>query len=171
MGMMNEKYNAPNSPCCGRPMHYASQPKCNYNNCCLSEYNYTMPACIRNKQPDCMAKAVIPSITVDTVDGITNLANCFVHVTSTNTTYYIDDKHRPMIIWTGSVEADVPEDITTDEEFIAFVKTFNLHSQYLYARHYSNDTNSYGIMAIYFDKNGKPYWAGEYYEITEEPLI
>ena len=157
--------------CCGRPMAYSSAPKCKYNDCCFQEYNYKMPACIRNKQPDCLAKAVIPSVTVETADGLTNLANCFVHVTSNNTTYYIDDKHRPMIVWAGPVEADVPEDITTDEEFIAFVKTFNLHSQYLYARYYSNDTSSYGIMAIYFDKNGKPYWAGEYYEMTEGPLI
>ena len=169
--MMNKKYNAPNSACCGRPFQYAQEKKCNYNDCCLSEYKYTMPACIRNKQPDCTAKAVIPATTVDTVDGITNLANCFVHVTSTNTTYYIDDKHRPMITWAGPVEADVPEDVTTDEEFMAFVKTFNLHSQYLYARYYSNDTSSYGIMAIYFDKNGTPYWAGEYYEMTEGPVI
>ena len=168
---MDKKQYYDNCEKCGRPFHYAQAPKCNYNSCCLNEYNYTMPACIRNKQPDCMAKAVIPSITVETADGITNLANCFVHVTRTNTTFYIDDKHRPMIIWAGSVEADVPETITTDEEFIAFVKSFNLRSQYLYAKYYSNDTNSYGIMAVYFDKTGKPYWAGEYYEMTEEPLI
>ena len=152
-------------------MHYAPQPKCNYNDCCLSEYHHTMPACIRNKQPDCMAKAVIPSVTVETVDGITNLANCFVHVTKINTTFYIDDKHRPMIIWAGSVEADVPETITSDEELRAFVESFNLHSQYLYARFFSNDTNSYVIIAVYVDKNGKIYWAGEYNEMTEEPLI
>lgn len=53
-----------------------------------------------------MAKAVIPAVTVDTVDGITNLANCFVHVASINTTYYIDDKHRPMITWAGPLEVD-----------------------------------------------------------------
>lgn len=152
-------------------MHYAPQPKCNYNDCCLDEYKYTMPACIRNKQPDCLAKAVIPATTVDTVDGITNLANCFVHVTSTNTTYYIDDKHRPMIIWAGPVETDVPQDIDSDEKFIAFLKGFNLRSQHLYARSYSNDDNKYVILDVYFDKNGTPYWGGEYYEMTEEPLI
>ena len=130
-----------------------------------------MKACIRNQQPDCKAQAVIPAVTVDTVDGLTNLANCFVHVTSTNTTYYIDDKHRPMIIWAGPVEATVPEDISSDEEFIAFVKTFNLRSQFLYARYYSTDSSSYGIVAVYFDKNGRIYWAGEFNEMTEEPLI
>lgn len=103
---MNENYNTPNSGCCGRPMHYDATPKCNYNSCCMNEYAYKQKACIRNKQPDCEAQAVIPSITVETVDGITNLANCLVHVTSTNTTYYVDDKHRIMITWAGPV--DIP---------------------------------------------------------------
>ena len=103
---MNENYNTPNSGCCGRPMYYNTAPKCNYNSCCMNEYAYKQKACIRNKQPDCEAQAVIPSITVETVDGITNLANCFVHVSSTNTTYYVDDKHRVMITWAGTVERD-----------------------------------------------------------------
>ena len=151
-------------------MRYNTEPKCNYNDCCFQEYKHSMQACIRNKQPDCTAKAVIPSITVDTTEGLTNLANCFVHVTSINTTFYIDDKHRPMITWAGPVETDIPEDITTDEEFMAFVKTFNLHSQYLYAKYYSQDEQRYGFMVIYFDKNGNPYWAGEYYEMTSGGL-
>ncbi len=168
---MNDRYNAPNSSCCGRPFRYTTEPKCNWScgsttECC----GCTLGRIKKNADP-CKSCAFIPALTVETVDGITNLANCFVHVASINTTFYIDDKHRPMITWAGPVEADVPETITTDEEFMAFVKTFNLHSQYLYARYYSNDTSSYGIMAIYFDKNGKPYWAGEYYEMTEEPLI
>lgn len=165
---MNEEKFSPYSNCCGRPMHYAPKTQCNYNNCCMDEYKYTMPACIKNKQPDCMAKAVIPSITVETVDGLTNLANCFVHVTSTNTTYYVDDKHRPMIIWAGPVETTVPDDITTDEEFIAFVKSFNLRSQFLYAKHHSTGPEGYGIMSIYFDKTGKIYWAGEFNEMLDQ---
>lgn len=103
---MNEEKFSPYSQCCGRPMHYAPKAKCNYNDCCFEEYKGVMPACIKNKQPDCLAKAVIPSITVETADGITNLANCFVHVTSINTTLYVDDKHRPMITWVGPVEID-----------------------------------------------------------------
>lgn len=103
--MMNDNYNTPNSGCCGRPFVYSTKPKCNYNNCCMNEYAYKQKACIRNKQPDCEAQAVIPSVTVETVDGLTNVANCFVHVTSINTTFYIDDKHRPMMIWAGPVEA------------------------------------------------------------------
>lgn len=162
---MNEKYNAPNSPCCGRRFSKA-EPKCNYNSCCLDEYKYTMPACIRNKQPDCMAKAVIPSVTVETTDGITNLANCFVHVTSINTTFYIDDKHRPMIIWAGNVETEVPENIQTEEEFIAFVKSFNLKEQFLYVKTYNQDDDRNVISSFYFDKTGKLYWAGEFEEVN-----
>ena len=143
--MMNEKYNAPNSACCGRRFPKA-EPKCNYNNCCLNEYHYTMPACIRNKQPDCLAKAVIPSITVETTDGITNLANCFVHVTGINTTFYIDDKHRPMIIWAGPVEIH-NYDIETNEN--------NLRSQTLYTT--INDV----FTEVYFDKEGVAHIVGQ----------
>lgn len=89
--------------CCGRPFPTAT-PGCSYVDSCLSEYPYTMKACIKNKQPDCTAKAVIPAITVENVDGITSLANCFVHVNTINTTFYIDDKHRPMIVWAGPAE-------------------------------------------------------------------
>lgn len=132
--------------CCGRPMHYDATPKCNYNSCCMNEYAYKQKACIRNKQPDCEAQAVIPSITVETVDGITNLANCLVHVTSTNTTYYVDDKHRIMITWAGPVEID-GYDVSSNP--------LNLRSQTLYA-----DIN--GIYSeIYFDKNGIPHFMRE----------
>ena len=154
--------------CCGRPMRYAPQPKCNYNNCCLNEYKYTMPACIRNKQPDCTANAVIPAITVETADGITNLANCFVHVTSTNTTYYIDDKHRPMITWAGLLEVDVPETVTSQEKFEEFIKSFNLRSQFLYVKFLDQDTQQYIFNSFYFDKTGNIYFAGEFYPIEGE---
>ena len=126
--------------CCGRPFPKA-EPKCNYNNCCLNEYCHAMPACIRNKQPDCLAKAVIPSITVETIDGITNLANCFVHVTSINTTFYIDDKHRPMIIWAGPVEVDA-YDIEANN--------LGLRSQTCY----TTLPGVIGLAEVYFDKQG-----------------
>lgn len=164
---MNDKYNTPNSACCGRPMVYANKAKCNYNNSCLNEYGCSMPACIRNKQPDCTAKAVIPSVTVETTDGITNLANCFVHVTNINTTFYIDDKHRPMITWAGNVEENVPANIQTQEEFNEFVKGHDLRGQFLYAKFYNNDTGTAMIHAFYFDKEGKIYFAGEFEEIVE----
>ena len=168
---MDKKEYYKNCEKCGRPMTYAKPCECKYESSCLSEYCGTMPACIRNKKPDCLAKAVIPAITTDTVVGLTNMANCFAHVTNINTTFYIDDKHRPMITWAGPVEADIPQDIDSDEKFIAFIKSFNLRSQHLYARFYSNDDNKYVILDVYFDKNGTPYWGGEYYEMTEEPLI
>ena len=130
-------YNTPNSGCCGRPMHYDTTPKCNYDSCCMNEYAYKQKACIRNKQPDCEAQAVIPSITVETVDGITNLANCFVHVSSTNTTYYVDDKHRVMITWAGPVEID-GYDVSNNP--------LNINGTY---------------SEIYFDKNGIPHFMRE----------
>lgn len=151
---------------CGRPWRFV--PQCNYCDSCLNEYPCGMPACIKKKQPDCMAKAVIPAVTVETADGITNLANCFVHVTSINTTFYIDDKHRPMIIWAGPVEVTVPADITTDEQFIAFIKSYNLRSQFLYAKFHSSDTDKDVVDSFYFDKTGKLFFAGEFEEVTEE---
>lgn len=143
---MNENYNTPNSGCCGRPFPTAPENKCNYNDCCMNEYAYKQKACIRNKQPDCEAQAVIPSITVETVDGITNLANCFVHVSSTNTTYYVDDKHRVMITWAGPVEID-GYDVSNNP--------LNLRSQTLYG-----DING-AYSEIYFDKNGDPHFMRE----------
>ena len=151
-------------------MRYNTEPKCNYNDCCFQEYKHSMQACIRNKQPDCTAKAVIPSITVDTTEGLTNLANCFVHVTSINTTFYIDDKHRPMIVWAGDVETDVPADVQTQEQFEEFIKSFNLKSQFLYVKSHDADNNKDVIISFYFDKTGKIYWAGEFEEITEGPI-
>ena len=126
-----------------------------------------MPACIRNKQPDCLAKAVIPSVTVETTDGLTNLANCFVHVTSINTTYYIDDKHRPMIVWSGNVEVELPADVQTQEQFDEFVRSFKLKSQFLYVKWFDNDRSKNIITVFYFDKTGKVYWAGEFEEVME----
>lgn len=165
---MEKNYNTPNSGCCGRPMTYAPDNKCRYNNCCLNEYCYRMPACIRNKQPDCTAQAVIPSITVETVDGITNLANCFVHVTSINTTFYIDDKHRPMIVWAGNIETDLPSDIQTEEQWKEFLHSFKLKGQFLYIRFFSEEMNKYVFDTFYYDKSGRIYFAGEFEEITED---
>lgn len=62
--------------------------------------------CIREKQPGCPMQAVIPSVTVESIEGIKNLADCLVHVSDINTTFYIDDKHRPIITWAGPI--DIP---------------------------------------------------------------
>lgn len=128
-----------------------------------------MPACIRNKQPDCTAQAVIPSITVNDTNGLTNLANCFVHVTSINTTFYIDDKHRPMIVWAGNVEVDLPADVQTPEQWTEFINSFGLRSQFLYVKFISQDIVPMEVIdAFYFTKTGKAYWAGEFEEVVEE---
>lgn len=76
---------------------------CNQN---FNEYGKCVRAGIRNVAPSCKDVAVIPSVTVENVEGLRGLSDCFVHVTTTNTTYYIDDKGRMMIVWAGPVEAD-----------------------------------------------------------------
>lgn len=136
---MDKKEYYQNCEKCGRPMVYAKPCECKYDNSCLSEYRCPMPACIKNKQPDCLAKAVIPAITVDTVEGITNLANCFVHIANINTTIYVDDKHRPMIIWAGPVEV-VDYDIAENE--------LNLRSQFCFTKVNGEYTE------VYFDRRG-----------------
>lgn len=50
--------------------------------------------------------AVIPTLVVETTEGLKELADCFVHVANINTTFYIDDKHRSIITWAGPVEVD-----------------------------------------------------------------
>lgn len=76
---------------------------CEYTN----EYCKRYPGVIRNMEASkCPHTCVIPSITVDNADGIKNVAACFVHVLSANTTYYVDDKHRIIKVWAGPVEYD-----------------------------------------------------------------
>lgn len=91
---------------CGRPMVYAKENKCNYCDTCMSEYCGCKLGRIKEMGPTCDSTAVIPSVTVESVEGITNLANCLVHVEDINTTFYVDDKHRVMITWAGPV--DIP---------------------------------------------------------------
>lgn len=79
---------------------------CCENKCRCSEYGHQVMAGIRNIAPSCKDKAVIPSVTVERAEGMKGLSDCFVHITSTNTTYYIDDKGRTTIIWAGPVEAN-----------------------------------------------------------------
>lgn len=168
--MMNydSKNNRTTGECCGRPMVYAKPCECTYNNDCLSECHGCSLGRIKKDADPCKSCCVIPAITVDTVDGITNLANCFVHVTSINTTFYIDDKHRPMIIWSGPVEVDAPTEIESDD-FIDFVKSFNLRSQFLYVKFRNNETPARNVVdSFYFDRTGKLYFAGEFEEVVED---
>lgn len=75
---------------------------CNY---CNNEYPGCFPGVIKNmNKAACPHRCIIPALTVETADGIKNVAGCFVHVLSTNTTYYIDDKSRITKIWAGPVE-------------------------------------------------------------------
>jgi hypothetical protein len=70
----------------------------------FNEYGKCVRAGIRNIAPSCKDIAVIPSVTVEHTAGLRGLADCFVHVNDNNTTYYIDDKGRMMIVWAGPVE-------------------------------------------------------------------
>lgn len=71
------------------------------NNC---DCNKHYPGVIKNmSESKCPHTCIIPSLSVETADGIKNVAACFVHVLSTNTTYYIDDQHRITKIWAGPV--------------------------------------------------------------------
>lgn len=130
---------------CGRPWK-VGKPTCKCYEGCLTEYPCAAPACIRKNADPCKAKAVIPAVTTETVDGITNLANCFVHVANINTTFYIDDKHRPMITWAGPVEVG-SYDIEENE--------LKLRSQTLF-------TTINGVFSeVYFDKTGVGHIIGQ----------
>ena len=131
--------------CCGRPFPKA-EPGCKFNNECLSETCGCAVGRFKIDADPCKACAVIPAITVEAMDGITNLANCLVHVTSNNTTLYIDDKHRPMITWAGPVEVS-NYDIEANE--------LNLRSQTCYTT--VNGTYS----EVYFDKQGVGHIIGQ----------
>jgi len=70
-----------------------------------TEYCNEFPGVLRKMdESKCPHTCVIPVLTVDTADGIKNVAACFVHVLENNTTYYIDDKHRIITVWAGPVE-------------------------------------------------------------------
>lgn len=137
--MKEEHYDVPNSQCCGRPFVYAKEDKCKFNNCCLSETCGCSLGRIKKDADPCKSCCVIPALTVDGVDGIINLANCLVHVISNNTTYYIDDKHRPMIIWAGPVEIN---------DYNIETNTLNLRSQFCLT------TINGTFTEVYFDKQG-----------------
>ena len=95
---------------CGRPWAICKQDGgCGCNKCKdikFCEYGRMANGCIREKQPGCPMQAVIPSVTVESIEGIKNLADCLVHVSDINTSFYIDDKHRPLITWAGPI--DIP---------------------------------------------------------------
>lgn len=61
---------------------------------------------IRKEEPKCPHECVLPLIEVDTANGFKNLCACYVRVRSTNTTYYIDERSRAIIVAQGPVEYD-----------------------------------------------------------------
>lgn len=121
---------------CGRPWIVCkgecgcNKPYCNKVNFC--EYGRAVPGCIRERAPECPMQAVIPSVVVESTSNLKNLADCFVHVTDINTTFYIDDKHRMMITWAGPVEYN-NYDLDTN--------TLGLRSQFLLD--FANDCGAY----------------------------
>lgn len=127
---------------CGRPWVVCkgecgcNKPCCNKVNFC--EYGRAVPGCIRERAPECPMQAVIPSVVVEDVTGLKNLADCFVHVTNINTTFYIDDKHRTTITWAGPIEA---------ENYDYATNPLNLRSQFVI---------DFGAARVYyFDATGR----------------
>lgn len=132
---------------CGRPWAICKQDGgCGCNKCKdikFCEYGRMANGCIREKQPGCPMQAVIPSVTVESIEGIKNLADCLVHVSDINTTFYIDDKHRPIITWAGPI--DIPGyDMEGNPN--------NYRDQIV--------TDVANQMAVIYDKSGKGYMFG-----------
>lgn len=142
---------------CGRPWAICKQDGgCGCNKCKdikFCEYGRMANGCIREKQPGCPMQAVIPSVTVESIEGIKNLADCLVHVSDINTTFYIDDKHRPIITWAGPI--DIPGyDMEGNPN--------NYRDQIV--------TDVANQMAVIYDKSGKGYQFGlaENLDVQEE---
>lgn len=149
-GRYNEDMNNVNSCNCNKTCTTCGRPwaVCNCNKVNFCEYEGMAQGCIRNMEPECPMQAVIPSVTVDDTSGMKNLLDCFVHVTSINTTFYIDNEHRQMITWAGPVEYD---------NYDLDANTLNLRNQFLIDK-----ANS---IVAYFDKTGKHQLIG-----AKEPL-
>ena len=128
------------TPCtkCGRPMAYCKGQCCGKTKGCqCKEYCGKVCGAIRPGEPHCPYQAVIPSLTVESVSNLKDLADCFVHVSDINTTFYIDDKHRIMTTWAGPVEVD-------DYDYAN--NPLGLRSQMLYD--FQNNR------AVYYNKSG-----------------
>lgn len=128
------------TPCtqCGRPMAYCKGQCCGKpRGCQCQEYGPKVCGAIRPGEPKCPYQATIPSLTVESVSNLKDLADCFVHVSDINTTFYIDDKHRPVITWSGPVEVD-------DYDYAN--NPLGLRSQMLYD--FQNNR------AVYYNKSG-----------------
>lgn len=124
---------------CGRPMAYCKGQCCGKaKGCDCQEYGPMVSGCIREVKPGCPYKAVIPTLTVEDKSNLKDLADCFVHVSNINTTFYIDDKHRTIVTWAGPVEYD---------NYDLDANTLGLRSQFLI-----DHANDY---AAYYNKTGE----------------
>lgn len=128
------------TPCtqCGRPMAYCKGQCCGKpKGCQCREYGPPVCGAIRQCEPKCPFTATIPSVVVEHADSLKDLCNTFVHVSDINTTFYIDDKHRPIITWAGPVEYN---------NYDLALNSLDLRSQFLI-----DFANSRGA---YYDKTG-----------------
>ena len=110
----------------------------------LDEYGKKVPGCFRPCKPHCPYVAVIPSYTLETKEGLRDIADCLVHVSDINTTYYVDDKHRIMTVWAGPVEVD---------DYDYETNPLGLRSQYVIDRTsgrmvYYNAVGDYSVMPL-----------------------
>jgi hypothetical protein len=137
--------------------------------CQCQEYGCKHNGCIRPIKPECPYEAVIPLVTVEDKSSLKNLADCFVHVTNINTTFYIDDKHRMTITWAGPIENEA-DPSWTEEDWNEHVlnNPLGLRNQFAYFKMFNSDTGKYVIGTFYYDKTGRVYFAGEFEEIVGE---
>lgn len=146
---------------CGRPQTHCKGECCGKpQGCQCKEYGPKACGCIRQKAPECPYEAVIPSVTVESISNLKDLADCFVHVSDINTTFYIDDKHRITTTWAGLVSVE-------DYDFDA--NPLNLRSQVAY------DAKN-NVAAIY-DKQGNNFmfqiaeFDNDYMALNNKPAI
>ena len=145
------------TPCtqCGRPMAYCKGQCCGKpKGCQCREYGPSVCGAIRQCEPKCPHAAVIPSVVVEHADSLKDLCDTFVHVSDINTTFYIDDKHRPIITWAGPVEYD-NYDLATN--------SLDLRSQFLidFANNrgaYYNKTGNYQIFNFGESESDEPVY-------------
>lgn len=124
---------------CGRPMAYCKGQCCGQpKGCSCQEYGPMKAGCLREIEPSCPYQAVIPTLTVEDKSNLKDLADCFVHVSNINTTFYIDDKHRTIVTWAGPVEYD---------NYDLDANSLGLRSQFLI-----DHANDY---AAYYNKTGE----------------
>ena len=152
------------TPCtqCGRPMAYCKGQCCGKpKGCQCREYGPSVCGAIRQCEPKCPFTATIPSVVVEHADSLKDLCNTFVHVSDINTTFYIDDKHRPIITWAGPVEYD---------NYDLALNSLDLRSQFLidFANNRGAYYNKTGNYQIFNFGNGGGETAR--YEITASDL-